>query len=804
MELRCKAERNGNVSLTVWDGKQTPEKDLGSGKYVGRKLSQAARTLGVNETWLLQQIWRLKEKVVGTEVVETLPTVQVTHLTQAPVKIRGMNQKDVEAHEYVSFSEALRCSTYPVSEPLITWSGMDTLCAVDGDYHGFSHDKRPDPEYLRGRLAALAPVPLFIWITHGRGIRLIYEAREGYLASELASVGAARLLQLEPLATMELKSETRHPLYPNDKGKMCSPIETRVPDTDCSAIFGWCGEKNETDETKIQEWLDENGYMLGGRYEHDRCPVDPGTPSHGTPVVCYESGIFCYGCAGHGIRRGTKAPGWFPYTIFVGNPSTSIIACCVKNFTHWEHARFILKAYHALSESIRKGCYSALLKHHWGNDPRLSSVFNAGRDVLRYNKRWGTLQGEMFTATRSDAIVAKLPTCHYIDSEGKVKVDGERVARLLQPTSLERYGYPYLRPVWGLPIYSHTLIPKYPYEIVMYRGPGEPPQYIPKDQRISEETAWARMQEAFPGINRKAIKLLIAAKGCAEADGTFPPFIFLTGPTSSAKTTSVTIAAAICGDKVKSIPVIPDDQRIRASIMEAKDSGTFVVMNEAIKTGNRRDVSKTAAIEFALSLTHDCMNWKVYVGPVEMGSLPVMCWTDVHIPPEVKKHAQLARRIIEIHLDRSIEWRGSQKDTGMGRAEDLRVAGEEYVEAANTILSSVIDEFFSSPATFEEIANRLGFTTLAYSDEARDQYNELRTFYELVSVSRKDEQGFVYVDINRTDALSQVWRELSDPDGCSSQRCSEVDWAQVLGIPGPVRFVVNPKGTKVKMKFEGV
>jgi hypothetical protein len=786
--------QGGAVRLTlVQDGSVS---DSWQGRFGSdRALDPIAKELGVKRHWLRSCL----DKGEGDYA---LPEAVAEVLGEVPVKIRGINETEDSAKGYEGIESALDDTAIQSAEPLIYWDGIARLCAVDADFHSFAFEARPTVETLQGRLCALQPAPSLCWITHGHGIRLIYKSQGIYHASELAAVASTRLLQLEPLATVELKTSTRHPGYPNATGQSCSVVERREPTTDCRSIQGWYEGRSEADDEDVKEWLAGMSFTIGGRYEHNRCPVDSTAPSHGTPVVVYENGVFCYGCAGHGVRRGARSPGWFPFAVFVGRPSVSTVAKCVENLTHWEHARFVLRAHHALPDSILRGAYSAMLKGKHGNDPRLPAVFNAGSDVVRFSRYWGTLEGESFSATRSDAIVAKFPVCQYIDGKA-VKVDGERVARFLQATSLERYGYPHLRPVWGLPIYSQHNDPKYPYEITMFKGPGQPPRYLPRGQRINEDEAWGRVQHAFPGLDRNAIKLLIAAKGCAEADGTFPPFIFITGPTASAKSTSVVVAAAICGDRVHGIPSIGDDARLRAALMEAKNGGTYAVFNEAVKDGRRAKIGKAEAMEFALGLTPDSVSHKLYVGPVEMGTLPVCVWTDTNIPQEVKEHAQLARRFVHVHLSSRVDWHASMRDTGLGKAEWLRLGGREYVEAADCILSCVIDEFFAAPATFEQLANRLGYGTLSDSDDAKIQGDELRAFYELVQSAPKRD-GWTEIEMNDASALTQHWRELADrPDLRSSQRCSEVDWAQLLGVAGPVRFHVNCRGSKVRVKFEG-
>lgn len=797
--------RGGGVVLQLQVGDK-----FRSGQFTtSRAIDPAAKHLGLNSDWLHARCLQ----GAGTYEIPDAEAKVVVEREPLKIFVRGLTEKrNDEAQQFESFESALDCRTIMAAEPLIVWDGTDRLCALDVDFHHEpDYEKRPGLDRLNGAFGAVAPAPKWCWVTHGRGFRFMYETMGGFDANELAAVAAVRIAQLEPLATVELKSATRHPRYPNVLGRLCSEVQVRIPSTDCRAIAGWSEGREGVDSAAIETWLDEHDYEKGGRYEHNKCPVDPTRESHGTPVVIYENGIYCYGCAGHGVRRGTKAAGWFPYEVFLGHPSASIISRCVENLTHWEHARFILQAHHSLPEPILRGAYGAMCKERYPNDLRLASVFNAGQDVVRFHKRWGTLEGETFNNTSAQPILAKLPGCQYVEPaqgqrKAQIKVDAEKVARFVQTTSLERQGYPHLKPVWGIPIGGHWLPSRYKYEIALFKGPGRMPRYVPSAQRSSILEAWNMIQQGFPGVDRRAVELLIAAKGCVEMDGTWPPFIFIYGPTSSSKTASTLLAAAIAGDSVHSVPCISDDQRIRAAIAAAKESGTYCVFNEAVKDGLRRKIGKAEAMEFALGLTADSLSWKNYVGPIEMGTLPVLIWTDTFIPQEVKEHAQLARRIISVHLAGKVDWHTSMRESSIGKAEWLRMAPDtKFIDAADTILSDVIDRFFKAPMTFEEIANRLGFYTLERSDEAAIQTAEMKAFFDLVQACPNKRDGWSVFDINGSSSLSQTWRDLADPDKRSSQRCQEIDWSELLELPPKsVKCRIIARRERMFILFEGV
>lgn len=94
---------------------------------------------------------------------------------------------------------------------VLTWAPehADKLMVLDVDYH---HLPTPPSEDFTTALAeAIRPRPLAWWRSHGGGLHLVYVAVLPYDANELAACAALAVTQIDPTATIDLLTETRHP-----------------------------------------------------------------------------------------------------------------------------------------------------------------------------------------------------------------------------------------------------------------------------------------------------------------------------------------------------------------------------------------------------------------------------------------------------------------------------------------------------------------------------------------------------------------------------------------------------------------
>jgi hypothetical protein len=486
---------------------------------------------------------------------------------------------------------------------------------------------------------------------------------------------------------------------------------------------------------------------------------------------------------------------------------------CINNLTHYEHARFVVHEAYNLEESVAAAAYRAACKVVHGDDPRLKMLMVAGHNFVRFDRRWATLAAETYT-NDVQPILATLPACQAVNKSGKLAAVPSLLARFDQPQDISYLGYPALSPVWGIKVYGHRLPLRDPTKlpIVLHRKEFQAdcmsvfrPRYLASDaRRLTEEAAWRVLEGPFPGLNRDAVMLLVAAKGAAEGEVGLPPMIFISGPTGAAKTSSIMIAAGITGDSVHSVPWNYNIDRVRAALLEAKEAGSYACFNEIVKDAKAAGKEVQQAFSFLLNLTPESLSHKLYVGPVHLGSLPVCTFTDTSLPVEVIQHGQLARRMTHVHMPSRLRWDDTIKDYGISKITDFRLVDPSFADAANVLLSIVIDRFFQYPLTFEEIAAKLGYAKLEASSIMDEKRDSLRAFFEAVcrapeidgaDAKRWKGKGWRLIQRDGASELADLWKSLCDECFTSSEKCNETDWAALLERPGPITFEIRSHGS---------
>ncbi|MHB1424979.1 MAG: hypothetical protein ACYC3I_17540 [Gemmataceae bacterium] len=196
----------------------------------------------------------------------------------------------------------------------------------------------------------------------------------------------------------------------------------------------------------------------------------------------------------------------------------------------------------------------------------------------------------------------------------------------------------------------------------------------------------------------------------------------------------------------------------------------------------------------------------MYVGPLLLGRLPAFTLTDIYCPQEVRDDIQLARRISYVRLPSRVDWETPLTQYAGGKGiEMFRTFGQQEADAANAVLSYVIDRYFQRPMTLREIAHDLGYSTLEESDDFDDPRELMRRFFELVCAApdrlndsdRRRWKGRGWKKIQRYEEteLADLWRQLADGEGeayTRSRRCREMDWGLLLGREGlSIKFEVT-------------
>lgn len=678
---------------------------------------------------------------------------------------------------------------------LIEWDDIEQLCCLDIDYHGKTP---PAPEWLLATVQRIAPAPWLYWVSKGGGLHLMYQTIEHLTADELAAVAGLSWLHLDRLATIELLKNTRKPPGDVYVGQQTTDMES------LRRLFGAAVE-----ESAVAGYLESLGMDMQSSYPHEQCPVRPGS-SHATPVFVGESGIVCKKCEAAGVTFGSRKPGFFPYTALCGGGPSDILRRMSFRFCHWDHAAPIIEHRVGLRGEIARLAWKGMLHLAHGDDPRVGRAFTAGNNFIRQRGCWTDRVGELYSKDVAP-IVAALPACQ--DANGAPIP--EMVCRFLQPIDLREYGYPVITTIPGTRIYSHHLqLPDDRVAIVtpidLLKSPefeGRRPRY---DKTMTIEQAWEVLDPVFPGLDHNYLLLLIAAKGISEAQLGMPPNIIVGGVSSSGKSTTVALAAAICGDTHSLISWQKDTQRFMQAYHKAARAGSFVSVDEIMKDADKAGATVTQAMDVFLSLTPSSLSHEMYVGPVPLGRNPVTVVTDIDIPPQIRDDLQISRRFIYLRLGGRVEWQPTVLST-IQKIERLRLADDCYMHAANAVLTHVIDTFFSTPSNFIDIAYALGYNTLDKADGPgfEDPVEKLKKFHRTVemvaeSTDRRWVGGWKVIRRSDETELSELWEQLCDGDGPrwgQSRRVAEQDWKLLLGSADPIRCEVRRLNDTVGIRF---
>lgn len=707
--------------------------------------------------------------------------------------VRGLKQ---EAKSGVTFSDIFAALTFDSGQedPVVEWDGTEEYCILDLDFH---KGDKPDESSLRQCADTVRPLPLAWWYSKSGGLHLLYCAGVGLQGCEFAAIASVKIAARLSAARIEIKCSTRQP-----PGEII-----RVGGHNPSASeTGGMGGRTVDQQPDHSDWLTDHGYEVGKRYPHTLCPVNPSQRAEGNadPVVVSTDYIMCYICQADGIKRGSKTPGYFPLAVLAGTVQESMFRKCVENFTHWQHAKHIICQV-VQQENLAELVYRAALKQRHGDDPRIPLVWTAGpkTGLIRCDGYWMGDSGRVKTYDDRSAVLAGLPVAKYREGD-ELRTSAAIVEELASTDDLTPYGYPALIRVWGVRLTEMQDQPADKIFTVLQRN-GKP-EFLSTSRRMPEEEAWKTIECLYPGVNRKAVELLIAAKGCIEYRAGLPPMVFLTGPTGAGKTQSIHLAASICGDQVTTVTFATDQERLRQQVLYAKERGSYAFFDEYLKSARQRHVEPDQAMEFVLNLTPDSSSHKLYVGPVCLGEMPVCVFADTMLPAEVVAHSQIARRMHHVPLRDSKQWNRFAKD--------LRTEGDEYVKAADSLLSWIMDRWFPppGPTDFADVAKALGFF-LFNSDEAA-QYKErlIRTFFELVcaapdaevkvSKSLPDPRGYKLIDPQGTGELAETWLALADGNKPTSQALCEKDLKSVLGLSEFVECQLHGiKGGRVLVRF---
>jgi hypothetical protein len=480
-----------------------------------------------------------------------------------------------------------------------------------------------------------------------------------------------------------------------------------------------------------------------------------------------------------------------------------------------------MRAVVGLTGPVAERGYSALLKVlHGPDDPRIPLVFTRGRDLVRLHGKWANGDTSGSFGKDIQGMLRELPAVLFPDKKGDLKPCAGRVNLFQQSVDLSAYGFPALTSVRGMPVYGHRLEYDNPQRVNIVVPSRElradayaryRPRYVPVAKRQPLADAWTATESVFPGVDRNYLLLLLAAKGVAEGNVGLTPLIFVAGPSGAGKSATVTLAAAIAGDHNTEVVYNRDSDRFRAAIAEGTDAGTYVTFNECLKEGSASGRSARETLDVVLNLTADSVSHKLYLGPVALGRLPVMVFSDTALPQEVRDDAQLARRFVVVKLARRVDWVSSLASSGVRRITRFRVADAKYAAASDALMSHVIDEYFDRPRDLTEIAESLGFSVLEDSDDFADTQAQLREFFDALCrappltgsyVQRWPGRGWKLIHQSQQTELREKWDAIHDGGNFYDSRVVRAhDWARLLDVDADVHFDLTKSGPAIAVRF---
>lgn len=815
-EITVTADRNKVVVTARRDGKLIGQDKIDP-TLRSQRLRVAKQFGGFDETDLLCWSEEARKSGVFTAALEP-PAAEVPAIV-----LRGVEQRREDGETLPLDPAKFLAETLPdlAVDTLADWKDTDALCCLDVDYHD---RPAPNPEWLEEIVySKLAPAPHAWHLSRGGGLHLFYTAASPFTAKELAAIAALRFRLIDPTAGVELKTQVRGP------GR--APVVNNGHQATASALSAGLGV-DEADPRDIEEWLAERNLSIGGRLDHESCPIHP-TPGHkskGEPVTISEAGLYCHNCASQGFSLGSRRPGFAPWAAVLGTPSAGDVGNMVRNLCHWGHAKYVFKYRYGLNEALARIAYAAACKAHHADLPTADLVpaVHGSADTNEFTRvgtAWVAIP-ENYTYPQSQIKdhLATLPAAQRVDADGHVKTVKSTVSEFQQGKNLIDRGFPRIDVVHGfraaaqyLPPGDTTVVPVPNRELPV----AAHPRYVPKTKRVKLDRAWEVIERYFPHLDRDFIRLAICSFGVAqETKSGMPPVVFIHGPSATGKTSTLQIAGAVYGAKIGTPVFSHDDTRLRTNIWEGAQHGPAICVNEIFKDAERgnRPLSPTEALDPLLNLTPDSIHHKHYHGPIRFGRVPAVYFTEVSIPGFLAEETQLARRIRERRLHKKKDWKTTVPANGgsFERLALLRSWSRDLADACDAILSDVVDEFFAVPMTWDVMADRLGCRTLDESDNFENPNDALKDFFRLVCDAPEIEDARVrkqfaagFKKISREDTtelgkdLCGAYNRFADFANWTHppRRLEEKDWATLLGSDDPVHLELRTDGVSMFARF---
>lgn len=701
------------------------------------------------------------------------------------------------------------------------WKGQTKISCLDVDYHD---SNAPDRRWLEAVvLTRLLPRPYAWHFSRSGGLHLFYVAIDDLGADELAAVAALRFRAFDATAGLELKDVVRGP---GDE----TVTTLDEPDSGGSALTDWFA--SELDDESRDEWLRERGMTLEGRYDHSRCPICPTPDEPGAkrdPVVVGDHGIYCFVCEGKGRSMGCRRPGFAPWPVILGAPSSGDLGRMVRNLAHWGHARWVLRAKYGMPDGLDKLAYSAALKAYHAGKPTAAlvpEVFNQHTDEYAHSASMWCDVEQSHTYKDPRSAVECMPAAMCVDENGRPAVVKVKVDNLLANKDHGNHGYPDIETVHGFKV-AAVYQPSGKIQVSIINpalkeaGPRFQPKYIKRSDRMPEAEAWAVLETVLPKIDRKLIETAICAFATSqETRNGMNPMVFVSGPSASGKTSQVKVAAGIVGSKAMEAVFDPTNQRFRESLKEGKNLGCGVLVNEILKDAGRghRGLSAKEALDPLLNITPDSLSHVLYQGQGRFGRVPAIFLTEPQCPLSLHEETQIARRVRHHPVvGRKDEWKATLAQAKCSDLHLIRTVGSKVNAACDAIMSYVCDRRFGTPQTWDQQADAVGVPTIEEDPGFKDSTPQLIEFFQLVCGAPEMEgrtakiYGKGFKKISRGEGLTEkdedlcvIYSHFADGNGANwirARKLEEKDWAGILKTGQPVSLDLNTDGANVYARF---
>lgn len=803
-ELTVEPPSGRSTKWTVRFGRQAERVNPDDGDSVRR----AARRLGVDPDVI-------RDAILAWQPPPPAATSPPTPLQREPVtvRVRRIDEPDSAAQVFEDFRAALDAA-HALGDPdhvILKWARTSAhrLVAIDVDAH--EPFRLPDLLRLTNRAA---PRPTWAWLTRSGGYRFVFENDLGdYGLSAKERAGLFALLVPEAVGganieRVELKCDTRCP--PTGSEVLCGVGGYGVADLR-GALMRTGGEDAVTPEA-IDAWLASHGMVRGGRYEHDRCPINPGPISGSDPVQVTDDGVFCYRCA----ASGAASAGWRPWARLVDRRSEDgaigdpLVESAV-GWCHWTHASVVVEALRPLVPAdLRAAGYRALLRvvhdPRWADQEtveRVEAVFNPNLTVVRGRGAWlhaGSLRRhEKFTAASARALPAVRGA---FDAE--VFLSSERLPGYVP---VEPVRFLADRPTWRESERS-VWVP-------LPRSGADPIESYDYDR------ARAALADAVPGVSDRWLDLVylhVLAMVRAQLCLATPPITLVHGPSGSGKGFSVHVACALVGASPAMLR-FDGPRELGLSIGEGLSAGAPVLFGDEV--GKAEGFWRQSAPILELGPT---FAWRaLHVGGTSLPMRAAVVLAGSTLPRGLTTMQELARRVAMFELPRvaievSTRWEGAICDYfGVPSLATLRsrpwgaAVGDAYVARA---LAEVQAE---TPPPWVEQAQRHGAEAISNDDEARELADLVRRLYAIWQGGEErvpTGQRFAgwlrcwHDGVSGPQRAAEALAEYLDEDDSPAAREAKLGRLETADVPRIVpdapplmRLVARAHGRRVAVRF---